>query len=428
MSSAFFHLKYIMENLKIDSLGFNYSKHSVIPGVIYITLTEEFINSKSNVNKFKLGDIYRLNAFSNDSHIFNIRLFNNNTSLIFHYDIIDEIVMDKAQIEKSIKDQSENRRKEIIDLKEKGKLFHPSDILEIANDIFGEDRVYIPSNQIDLFLVDYTYSLYIHFPILTITNSRKEKHIIKDLYVKFDISSDSSYSSLDINMYGRRLTLSISEFESNYGHSHMSGRSEKQFNPFCLGSSDFARLILDTKIEKTEYAWNMMLLSLENYLKWESIESGPYKYMNSICYGEQIEESTAIPYLAEIISGIDKKNWVYSDNQLSLSTDDCIYDYFDKNSKLRSVNFNNKKTLERKLKSISDSLDGYSFRWKDKDIKVSVYDDIGSQEDEQLNSSVVELYNRIIHNQFNLFNLKKTKDEYKQRNHKKIFGEISTVK
>lgn len=417
-----------MENLKIDPLGFSYSKHSIIPSVIYITLTEEFINSKYNVDKFKLGDIYRLNAFSNDSRIFNIRLPNNNTSSVFSYDVIDEIVMDKAQIEKSINDQSENRKKEIIDLKEKGKLFHPSDILEIANDIFGEDRVYIPSNQIDLFLIDYKYSLYIHFPILTITNSRKEKHIIKDLYVKFDITCDSLYSSLGINMYGRRLTLSISEFESNYGHSHISGRSERDFSAFCLGSSDFARLILDTKIEKTEYAWNMMLLSLENYLKWESIEGGPYKYMNSICYGEQISESAAAPYLAEIISGMDKKHWIYSDNQLSLSSDESVYDYFNKYSKLRSVNFANKDLLEKRLKSINDSLDRYSFHWKDKDIKVSAYDDIGSQEDEQLNSSVVELYNRIICNQFNLFNLKKTKDEYKQRNHKKIFGEISTVK
>jgi len=404
----------------------DYSEQGAFNGKIYVTLTDAFINSTLNKDNLKKDVVYKINAFSNQSCVFNIQIGSNYITSVYEYSAIKEIIRDKdkiAECEKAVYKEAEER----IELyRKKGKLVHPSDILQIVNDIFGEDRVYIKESDISNFFNNYKYDIYIHFPVINITNSRKDHHVIKDLYVRFHILSSSSLADLSIIVSGTRLTISLREWESNYGHSHFSGRSPASFSDFCLGSSDFSRLIMDTKIEKTEDCWNLMFMSLENYLKWESIEGGPYRYINSIEYSRSFNGETGAPHLAKIISGIDKSRWNYLNNKLALKDSDDLYDYFDKHSELRSNSGYSQQELEHSIKSINKDLYRNTLDWKGEVLRAKVYDDSNPQSHVKLDPSVVALYHRVISEQFDLFNLKKTHNEYKQRNHKKIFGEVSS--
>lgn len=402
-------------------------RDSVFGNDIFVILKDSFIESSRNSNHLKKDTIYKINAWSNDSSIFNMTLENGTTSSVYGYNIIKEIVKDLEKIKEYLATKNKYKVDKIEEFRKGGRLMHPDDILPIANDIFGEDRVYIKQSEIDCFDNLLSYSIYIHFPVINITNSREDKHQIKDLYVRFKIEYDYDSDHFSMILQGRRLSMSLKEWESSYGHSHLSGRGENEFREFCLGSSDFARLMMDTRIEKTEDCWTIMFMALENYLKWESIEGGPYKNIFNITYGNTISEHSAIPHLANIISGIDKKQWMYAHNKLVLKDTHDVYDYFNKYSKLRSASGYTKEDTKYKLDQIKRGTNNYNFDWKGKDIKFEIFSDDVLYEGYQLDKSVMDMYNSIIDRQFNIFNLKKTQNEYKQRNHKKIFGEVSTV-
>ena len=81
---------------------------------------------------------------------------------------------------------------------------------------------------------DYPYHYYIHFPLIEITNSRNLKHIIKDLYVRFQFRSNGELYEID----GTRATFNQAEFESGYAHSHLSSLvvSDAAWGGFCFGN------------------------------------------------------------------------------------------------------------------------------------------------------------------------------------------------
>lgn len=128
------------------------------------------------------------------------------------------------------------------------------------------------------------YSLYIHFPEITISNSRKKSHIIHDLYVRFDFKlKDMSHTG---NIYGVRGKLSYGEFNSNYSHSHLSTSYRFSFGPFCLGRSEFSNTFMGLKAD----IWNQdnfrkLLIMLYGYVQWESLEGGPHIQMSNIKTG-----------------------------------------------------------------------------------------------------------------------------------------------
>jgi len=373
--------------------------------------------------------IYKVNAFSDASQIFNFEIPETGAiSKVIEYSQIKEFVKERSEIDKFFKSRNKKVLNAIEALRIKGKLVHPDDILPIVNDIFGEDRVYISKEQIDRFYNDLVYSIYIHFPVLNITNTWGDKHEMQDLYVKFTINLDSSFDRCYIEMQGRRLTASLKEYESSYAHSHLSRSAIHGFETFCLGSSDFARLIMDVKLEMSETCWNLMFMSLENYLKWESIEGGPYKFMRDITYSRTIDDAIVRKCLSNIIQGIDRKNWQYDGDTLSLKDVSDVYDYFDKYSELRRGSGYKKEEADEMVKIINEERRSSILPWKNGEvIKFRAYNDI-TTEKSKLDVSVIEKYAKVIYEEFEIFNLKKTKDEYKQRNYEKIFGEVSTVK
>lgn len=135
----------------------------------------------------------------------------------------------------------------------------------------------------------------IHFPAFTIINSRGERHDIKDLYTKLTYSHINK--TFDGYVDGTRMSITNSELNGNYAHSHLPSISKSNvgaFNGFCLGRSTLSMLLSDlatlemveNKLEDVKLRFMLVLMELENYLQWESLEGGPYRQMSNINSGK----------------------------------------------------------------------------------------------------------------------------------------------
>lgn len=122
----------------------------------------------------------------------------------------------------------------------------------------------------------------IKFDEINITNSLNHTALLKDMFVKFDITFNKhgKCKFTQSYIYGVRSTMYAYEVYSGYIHSHLGVRSRQlpTFNNFCLGSGPISMVIIELnnydkfKIIKFEG----FLYQLKNYLSWESIEGGPY--------------------------------------------------------------------------------------------------------------------------------------------------------
>ena len=167
-------------------------------------------------------------------------------------------------------------------------------VQEIAEDIHPEswDLQEIDSGA-DFPLSSAKYLLIIHFPAITLQNSRSNTHKLKDLYVALPFDSRMNHLR---GWWGIRSTLSYSEFKSNYAHSHLSSstvlrdlNSTKmcRFTEFCLGGGT---ITYNTVNGLAASSWNPKelensLLIMHSYVAWESIEGGPFKSMSNIRLG-----------------------------------------------------------------------------------------------------------------------------------------------
>jgi hypothetical protein len=182
-----------------------------------------------------------------------------------------------------------------IFLEDKGEYFNPSLPYkpEFLNDNFkklGEicEQVY-PGNWC---VADDDF--YIRFPEITITNSRKKTHIIRDLFVRFSIRPDDG--TFLVGLYGCRGQLTRAEIYSDYGHSHLSGLSGGNFDGFCLGSDyiiDIMHSIRSFKDPLYFKKFEGFLYQLGEYVRYESIEGRPYRYIRNIGFRSRRENQSS---------------------------------------------------------------------------------------------------------------------------------------
>lgn len=120
----------------------------------------------------------------------------------------------------------------------------------------------------------------VHYPEINITNSRNSKHMIRDLFVKFNFISNLMYMNAPS---GRRLTKTIDELNYNYNHSHLSTGNAASWQTFCFGDTSITKAIENLRsTEITEDLLTGFLLHFESYLQWESLEGGPYCHIAEI--------------------------------------------------------------------------------------------------------------------------------------------------
>lgn len=152
--------------------------------------------------------------------------------------------------------------------------------------IFGYYDGYIcchTSTQVREYLRNYKigYQIIIYFPEVTITNSIKNSHVIKDLYVKFIFGEDARMYPA---MWGVRTTLSTDECLAQYMHSHLPSYNPSviNFNHFCTGEGEINQVIalLSTKFDEVNFT--LLCLHLKVYVGWESIEGTPYRHISNI--------------------------------------------------------------------------------------------------------------------------------------------------
>lgn len=125
------------------------------------------------------------------------------------------------------------------------------------------------------------YTLTIHYPIVEITNSANEHYTAYDFFIKILFGTDYSNTYVIYkNMSFTRTTVTEREYEGNWFHPHIKGTIGVYSSNFCLGTGPLKRL-LETlssggNLNLTNTAMFALLTNLDTYLKWESIEGGPY--------------------------------------------------------------------------------------------------------------------------------------------------------
>jgi hypothetical protein len=140
-----------------------------------------------------------------------------------------------------------------------------------------QDNTLINSIQINIFIL---------YPSITIKNSVEEEHLIKDLLIVLPIHKFTS-SIFFKDFKGIRLSVNKQEFHNAYRHSHtntMSYKYNKNFysSSFCYGESEISDIISINRNECTPEAFELFIITLDNYLSWESLEGGPHIKMRDV--------------------------------------------------------------------------------------------------------------------------------------------------
>ena len=167
------------------------------------------------------------------------------------------------------------------------------EITKLTEEMFGEERVWLAGT-----------SMIIHFPEIDICNSAGKKHPIKDLFVKFNFLHD--FSAIDSFLSGLRTTLSTVEVLKSYQHSHLNSNGLGSWCSFCLGSSTpIVKCFMELQIDKafSQKDWKdkyyMFLFQIDQYVRWESKEGGPYRFFKDLSTGMPRPTAlTSLPYIS----------------------------------------------------------------------------------------------------------------------------------
>lgn len=127
------------------------------------------------------------------------------------------------------------------------------------------------------------YVITIHFPKLTVRNSRGRKHEMVDMWIRMEMSPFLNDSHRGHGFTGMRTSYTLAEYTSQYNFSHMANNPEQlTWSRFCLGHTQFSTLCMSLANEFNANQFGLLLYQLEGYLSWESLEGTPYRSMGNI--------------------------------------------------------------------------------------------------------------------------------------------------
>ncbi len=138
----------------------------------------------------------------------------------------------------------------------------------------------------------------LYYPEIEITNSLSLKHTIKDLYVVITFKKgEEKIIFTDLNLF--RKTFTPGEAVYNYVHSHYNSRPGWQLEgQVCYGSTDLGKLIEKSRVRLNLRTFSSLIIQIENYLKWESIEGVPHRHISHIKKYDVV--SKGLPYIPDI--------------------------------------------------------------------------------------------------------------------------------
>jgi hypothetical protein len=125
----------------------------------------------------------------------------------------------------------------------------------------------------------------IRFPEIEISNSRGRKHRIYDLYVRFHVTAKGRLVRVKNHyLYGIRTTGTHAEIRYYYGHSHLPRMDWKRvaMGAFCTGRGPINECCRSLSQGFDERAFTLFSHSLKSFIRWESLEGKPYRYITDI--------------------------------------------------------------------------------------------------------------------------------------------------
>jgi len=140
------------------------------------------------------------------------------------------------------------------------------------------------------------YRFTVHFPKVTIENGFNT-HEVTDLYAQIYLTQD--YEFCGSGLFGTRGTITPDEYNCGYTHSHLSSSNKGKWSTFCVGSGTPIHTVLSgLAVDRwNNEAFFSLLLQIQGYVSWESLEGGPYIKMTQI--GSNGSMSDPLPRLEE---------------------------------------------------------------------------------------------------------------------------------
>lgn len=174
----------------------------------------------------------------------------------------------------------------------------------------------------------------IHFPKVTITNSRKESLDMYDMFVSFSIAYNGSVNIGHIK--GTKTKFSFSEYQSNYFHSHLQTQELKKdpsFRGFCTGSGVINQLqmMLNQSEQFDPNMFKMYLFQIYRFISWESLEGGPYTYMKNVHIKSDnhnlnvLTTSDITDYVHTFNKSLWNNEFFFDDIDIDLDTEGSVY-------------------------------------------------------------------------------------------------------
>lgn len=163
-----------------------------------------------------------------------------------------------------------------------------SRVSEILNSKYDE-KISVIRDSLNSLYNDTLITIYIHFPEITITNSRRHTRLIRDLYIRITLNPTLASSKRHMSSYfhGWRATKTVNEISCMYGHSHLypfqiDYNGNEVFGYFCLGSTEIASNSSILTHSYNQDSFSLMLQQIKTYVAWESLEGGPYRKMAEV--------------------------------------------------------------------------------------------------------------------------------------------------
>lgn len=164
----------------------------------------------------------------------------------------------------------------------------------------------------------------IRYPKIEITNSRDDKHTIRDLIVIINLINRNSRINIDTSIRGLRLTVSKEELLSNYVHSHLYQRAYNDdsldintASSFCLGHNEIPEVIAIFNDNQETGTFELFLMTLNTMVEWESLEGTPYFRIKEI--SNRIHSSNIYYYVDD--SHVVKATNILKDKELLRQAD-----------------------------------------------------------------------------------------------------------
>lgn len=262
----------------------------------------------------------------------------------------------------------------------------PQRIKAIAEEIFTPERVDFTLQSSSPKDNPQVFVLTIHFPEVELTNSKRHKRTLKDLFVRFSakIHFRSSGYKVEVTPTGTRTTYELKEAQSNFTHSHLHvSYAMRGFTQFCLGASNFQMIVENLKLNGTEEDWELMLLSLANYVSWESLEGGPYTYMSEVKYTDirarvqRVSPQELEQELARLVRHIPAHCWEFTPHLGPITGHPDLLDFFNTYSRIRKMITGSEGISPSMLTEWERTLSGMRstpLTFRGRDIPIKVYD------------------------------------------------------